>query len=76
MNKFRLGLFLFGSLWGMPLVQAHPGHESHDSGLFASLVHSFVTMDYALILLAMSVGYGLWTVGRRVTRARQQARRR
>jgi len=68
MNKFRSGLFLLGSLLVVPLAQAHPGHESHDSGLLANIVHSIVTMDYALFLLALGVGYGLWTVTRRVTR--------
>lgn len=68
MNKFRSGLFLLGSLLVVPLAQAHPGHESHDSSLLASIVHSIVTMDYALFLLALGVGYGLWTVTRRVTR--------
>lgn len=68
MNKFRSGLFLLGSLLVVPMVQAHPGHESNDSGLLASIVHSFMTMDHALFLLAIGVGYGLWTVTRRVTR--------
>lgn len=76
MNKFRSGLFLLGSLLVVPMAQAHPGHESNDSGLLASIVHSIVTMDYALFLLAIGVGYGLWAVGRRVVQARQHARRR
>lgn len=75
MNKFRPGLFLLGSLLVAPLAQAHPGHQ-HDGGLLANVVHSFLTMDHALILLALGVGYGLWTVGRRVMQARQHARRR
>jgi hydrogenase/urease accessory protein HupE len=75
MNKFRSGLFLLGSLLVVPLVQAHPGHQ-HDGGLLASIVHSFLTMDHALILLAIGVGYGLWAVGRRILQARQHARRR
>lgn len=76
MNKFRPGLFLLGSLLVVPQVQAHPGHGHDDSGLLASIVHSFVTMDHALILLAIGVGYGLWAVGRRIMQARQHARRR
>ena len=76
MNKFCSGLFLLGSLLVVPQVQAHPGHESNDSGLLASIVHSIVTMDHALILLAICVGYGLWAVGRRVMQARHHARRR
>ena len=76
MNKFRSGLFLLGSLLVVPLAQAHPGHESHDIGLLASIVHSFVTMDHALFLLAIGIGYGLWAVGRRILQARQLARRR
>jgi hydrogenase/urease accessory protein HupE len=72
MNKFRLGFFLLGSLLVVPLAQAHPGHQHDDSGLLASIVHSIVTMDYALILLAIGVGYGLWAVGRRVMQARRR----
>lgn len=75
MNKFRAGLFLLGWLLVVPLAQAHPGHQ-HDGGLLASIVHSIVTMDVALFLLAIGVGYGLWAVGRRVMQARQHARRR
>jgi hydrogenase/urease accessory protein HupE len=75
MNKFRPGLFLLGSLLVVPLAQAHPGHQ-HDGGFLASIVHSIVTMDHALILLAICVGYGLWAVGRRVMQARHHARRR
>jgi len=70
MNKFRSGLLLLGSLLVVPLAPAHPGHESNDSSLLASIVHSLVTMDYTLILLAIGVGYGLWTVVWRVTRKR------
>jgi hydrogenase/urease accessory protein HupE len=76
MTVYRSGLFLLGSLLVVPMAQAHPGHESNDSGLLASIVHSFMTMDYALFLLAIGIGYGLWAVGRRVTQARQHARRR
>jgi hydrogenase/urease accessory protein HupE len=75
MNKFRPDLFLLGSLLVVPIAQAHPGHESHDSGLLASIVHSFMTMDHALFLLAIGVGYGLWAVGRRVMQVRHHARR-
>jgi hydrogenase/urease accessory protein HupE len=75
MNKFRPDLFLLGSLLVVPMAQAHPGHQ-HDGGLLASIVHSFLTMDHALILLAIGVGYGLWAVGRRVQQARHHARRR
>jgi hypothetical protein len=71
MNKFRSGLFLIGSLMIVPLAQAHPGHQ-HEGGLLAGIVHSIVTMDYALILLAIGVGYGLWAVGRRVMQARRR----
>jgi len=75
MTVYRFGLFLLASLLVAPLAQAHPGHQ-HDGGLLAGIVHSFLTMDHALILLAIGVGYGLWAVGRRVMQTRQHARRR
>jgi hypothetical protein len=57
------------------MAQAHPGHQ-HDGGLLASIAHLFMSMGPAWLLLAIGVGYGLWAVGRRVTQARQRARRR
>lgn len=75
MRKFRWRLFLPGSLLVAPMVQAHPGHQ-HDAGLLAGIVHSFMSMGPAWLLLAIGVGYGLWAVGRRVTQARHHARRR
>ncbi len=75
MNKFRSGLFLLGSLLVVPLAQAHPGHQ-HDGGLLDSIVHLFMSMGPAWLLLAIGIGYGLWEVGRRVMQARQHARRR
>jgi hydrogenase/urease accessory protein HupE len=76
MTVYRSGLFLLGSLLVVPLVQAHPGHQHNGSGLLASIVHSFMSMEYVLFLLAIGVGYGLWAVSRRITQARQHARRR
>ena len=68
MNVSRFGLFLFGSLLVVPVAQAHPGHQSDDRGLLAGIVHSFMSVDHALFLLAMGVGFGLWIVTRRITR--------
>lgn len=68
MNVSRFGVFLFGSLLVVPMVQAHPGHQSDGGGMLASMVHSFMTEGHALFLLAMGVGFGLWIVARRVTR--------
>lgn len=76
MTIYRSGLFLLGSLLVVPMAQAHPGHQHDDVGLLASIVHSFMSMDHALFLLAIGVGYGLWAVSRRVTQARHHARRR
>ena len=75
MSKSRWRLFLLGSLLIAPMAQAHPGHQ-HDGGLLASIAHLFMSMGPAWLLLAIGVGYGLWAVGRRVTQARQRARRR
>jgi hydrogenase/urease accessory protein HupE len=75
MNKFRPDLSLLGLLLFVPMAQAHPGHQ-HDGGLLASIVHLFMSMGPAWLLLAIGVGYGLWAVGRRVMQARQHARRR
>lgn len=74
MCKSRWRLFLLGSLLVAPMAQAHPGHQ-HDGGLLANIVHSFMSMDHVLFLLAIGVGYGLWVVGRRITQTRQHARR-
>jgi len=68
MNVSRFGHFLFGSLLVVPVAQAHPGHQSDDGGLLASIVHSFMSVDHVLFLLAMGVGFGLWIVTRRITR--------
>jgi hydrogenase/urease accessory protein HupE len=68
MRKSRWCLFLLGSLLVVPMAQAHPGHQHDGGSLLANIVHSIVTTDYALFLLALGVGYGLWTVARRVTR--------
>jgi hydrogenase/urease accessory protein HupE len=76
MTVYRSGLFLLGSLLVAPLAQAHPGHQHDGGGLLASIVHSFMSTDYAWFLLAIGVGYGLWAVSRRVTQARQHTRRR
>ena len=75
MSASRWRLFLLGSLLVVPMAQAHPGHQ-HDGGLLASIVHLFMSMGPAWLLLAIGVGYGLWAVGRRVSQARQHARRR
>ena len=75
MTVYCSGLFLLGSLLVAPMAQAHPGHQ-HDGGLLASIVHSFMSMGPAWLLLAIGVGYGLWAVGRRITQTRQHARRR
>jgi hydrogenase/urease accessory protein HupE len=68
MNVSRFGLAIFGSLLVISSAQAHPGHQIDDSGLLASIMHSLVTMDHAVILLAISAVFGLWTVTRRVAR--------
>lgn len=68
MVSARLFVSLSGLLCFAPLVQAHPGHQSDGSGLFASVIHSFMSVDHALFLLAIGVGYGLWSVTLRVTR--------
>ena len=75
MSTFRWRHFLLGSLLVAPMAHAHPGHQ-HDGGLLASIVHSFMSMGPAWLLLVIGIGYGLWSVGRRVTQARQHARRR
>ena len=75
MTVYRFGLFLLGSLLVAPMAQAHPGHQ-HDGGLLASIAHLFMSMGPAWLLLVIGVGYGLWAVGRRITQARQHARRR
>ncbi len=75
MNVSRFGVFLFGSLLVVPMARAHPGHQS-DGGVLTGIVHSFMSVDHALFLLAIGIGYGLWAVSRRVTHARQHARRR
>jgi hydrogenase/urease accessory protein HupE len=76
MRKSRWCLFLLGSLLVVPMAQAHPGHQHDGGSLLANIVHSFMSMEYVLFLLAIGVGYGLWAVGRCVTQARQHARRR
>ena len=76
MTVYRSGFFLLASLLVAPLAQAHPGHQHDGGSLLASIVHSFMSMDHALFLPAIGVGYGLWAVSRRITQARQHARRR
>ncbi|MBS1246328.1 MAG: hypothetical protein H6R47_527, partial [Proteobacteria bacterium] len=66
---------LLGSLLVVPMAQAHPGHQ-HDGGLLASIVHSFMSVGPAWLLLVIGIGYGLWAVYRRITQARHHARRR
>lgn len=75
MSKSRSWLGALGSLLIAPMAQAHPGHQ-HDGGLLAYIVHSFMTLDYVLLLLAIGVGCGLWVVSRRVMQAQHHARRR
>ena len=75
MSTSRWRLFLLGSLLVVPMAQAHPGHQ-HDGGLLANIIHLFMSMGPAWLLLAIGIGYGLWAVSRRITQARQHARRR
>ena len=75
MSTSRWRLFLLGSLLVVPMAQAHPGHQ-HDGGLLASIVHSFMSMGPAWLLLVIGIGYGLWAGYRRITQVRQHARRR